>query len=67
MSGNEGGGVIERRTISGNKSNWRRAVTVEAYEGGCVRLQAAGNPVDVILLTRRQVREILRMSEGVPA
>jgi hypothetical protein len=58
----------ERKTIPGNKSNWLRAADVEAYEGGCVRIQQDGDPVDVVLLTPRQLREIVRMSERqVPA
>lgn len=58
-----------RKTIPGNKSNWNRDVEVEAYEGGCVRIQQGVDPVDVVLLTPRQLREIVRMSKraAVPA
>ena len=55
--------IVERKTIKGNKWNWNRDADIEVFEDGTVRVQQAGQPVDVVLLTPRQVRAIALASE----
>lgn len=54
--------VWHREKIRGNKANWQREASVEVYESGVVRIQQDGHPVDVVLLTPRQIDRIAAMS-----
>ena len=57
-------GIITAKKIPGNRRNFNRDASIEVYEGGYVRIQQPGDPVDVCLLTLRQVREITRLAEA---
>lgn len=54
--------VVVRKTIRGNQWNYHREASVEVYEGGIVRIQQPGSPVDVVLLTPHQLRQIVKMA-----
>lgn len=54
--------IVAAKTIPGNKGNFSRAASVEVFDGGYVRIQQPGHPVDVVLLSPRQLREIVKMT-----
>lgn len=53
---------VVRKTIKGNKGNFQREANVEVYEGGYVRIQQPGSPEKVVLLTPKQLQEIVKMA-----
>lgn len=59
--------ILLSKKIRGNKWNWQREADIQVFESGVVRIQQSGDPVDVVLLTARQIDEIARYSKRVRA